>query len=442
MPVRPLALITLVLGLIAPAASNAQCEPALDAESKAIATPFGVDKQHAQNLETAFRAIVAAADYRSGLLICVLGGPNAFAMQTEHGPMVGMSVELIKLLDGNVEEMAAVISHELGHLVHNHMARQMENLVRVRDEEIRRAQQKVKRGQDVRAVVFDARRAVFSQVAAFSRESEREADDQGFAFMRIAGYDMAAVGRAYDKMRKVYGGTAQGWLSTHPGWDERVANHARLEENERFRAKAESLLEKKQLSALRALIDEWSKALPDSGAAKFYQGMYLLARGEPRNKSAPIFEDAVSLFAGDGLSRAAQSYQNEGYLNTIALCVSLYREDKVAETLSCLALLETFEEIELFKQVTGWRHFIIPPPRIQRHGPIFAGRTEGETVTITNCRHIADREGLREVKPWKAIRPATAKAAAAPGTTSLACSRNLCNCEPLELEKIFPALAK
>ena len=89
----------------------------------------------------------------------------------------------------------------------------------------------------------------------------------------------------------------------------------------------------------------------------------------------------------------------------MGLCVSLFREGRISETLNCLKR-QSNEDLQFFKQATGWEDFLLAGrrPQIDR-STLYAARSEHHVV-ITNCGHIARSEGLKVVKPWKGIREA------------------------------------
>jgi len=66
---------------------------------------------------------------------------------------------------------------------------------------------------------------------SYSRNFERQADDLAFQMMRGAGIDANALGRLFGRLQKELGGKkadskfsqAMDLLSSHPGFDERIA---------------------------------------------------------------------------------------------------------------------------------------------------------------------------------------------------------------------------
>jgi hypothetical protein len=57
-----------------------------------------------------------------------------------------------------------------------------------------------------------------------------------------------------------------------------------------------------------------------------------------------------------------------------------------------------------------------------------------------NCRKDAQAAGLQPVRSWKGMRPA--KPGAPEIEETQACSRDLCNCETVDLAERYPSLFK
>jgi predicted Zn-dependent protease len=147
---------------------------------------------------------------------------NAFAMP---GGFIGVNSGLIVATDSE-SELAAVLAHEIGHVVQRHIARGMT--------------QQSQNGTIMLASIAGALLAAlaggggnlamgvaaFGQAAAidrqlgFSRDAEREADRAGFQMLTRAGYDPAGMSRMFGRLMNAsrlnegVGGGA--WASTHP----------------------------------------------------------------------------------------------------------------------------------------------------------------------------------------------------------------------------------
>ncbi|MDQ6217370.1 M48 family metalloprotease, partial [Achromobacter insolitus] len=155
---------------------------------------------------------------------------NAFAMP---GGFIGVNTGLI-VSSGSESELAAVLAHEIGHVVQRHIARGMT--------------QQNQNGMVMLASLAGALLAAlaggggnlamgvaaFGQAAAinrqlgFSRDAEREADRAGLQMLTKAGYDAEGMaqmfGRLMNASRLNEGAGGGSWASTHPLSIERMSD--------------------------------------------------------------------------------------------------------------------------------------------------------------------------------------------------------------------------
>lgn len=134
--------------------------------------------------------------------------PNAFALP---GGYVFVSRGLL-LLANSEDELACVLGHEIIHVAHRHAAQQ---------------QALARSGSPLTMPWTRA-----AQMAAYSREMERNADEHGQLLCAAAGYDPAAMGTLLQTMlqcERLRAGASRtpGWFDTHPGHPERAAIRAR-----------------------------------------------------------------------------------------------------------------------------------------------------------------------------------------------------------------------
>jgi Zn-dependent protease with chaperone function len=416
---------------VAPAAW-AECRDISPAMLASDAVGLDLSAAELANTYDAYKRIAEAAGFQPPLRMCSARVPNAQALDSNGKQVIAITTGLIHLMQGSKDEIAAVIAHEFGHLKHKHALRRYENFQESVGVAVRQAQGMLRRGATLDGAVGSAKVSVMTNVTAFSRTAEREADDEGFALTQSAGFDPEASRRAFQKLRAIVGGAQNGWFATHPGIDERMEYSGRLAMNESYRQRTLQELRSGNAAAARETAARWRREMPDSGAAAYYDSV--LAYGG--NVATEALEEAVGNFEGDGLSQAGQSHQEERGVATLALCISLYRESHSLEALTCVGRLDG-EQVEAFKKATGWENLILTKRRAEpQSGSLFAARTP-TTLAITNCPDIARRDGLKAVKPWKGIR--------APGTPEaqpegMACSRNMCDCQSIDLEKTYPTL--
>jgi predicted Zn-dependent protease len=125
------------------------------------------------------------------------------------------------LAAGDPAEVAGVLSHEAGHVVARHSARQMVDALGL---------------EAVTALALGKNPSALSQVVASaggtglmlanSREDETEADEYGARYASAAGYDPKGLITFFDKLRKLEGqqpGFAK-FLSDHPATPDRIAH--------------------------------------------------------------------------------------------------------------------------------------------------------------------------------------------------------------------------
>ncbi|CUI45764.1 Uncharacterized metalloprotease yggG [Achromobacter xylosoxidans] len=155
---------------------------------------------------------------------------NAFAMP---GGFIGVNTGLI-VSSGSESELAAVLAHEIGHVVQRHIARGM----------TQQSQNSMVMLASLAGALLAALAggggnlamgvAAFGQAAAinrqlgFSRDAEREADRAGFTMLTKAGYDAQGMAQMFSRLmnasRLNEGAGGGSWASTHPLSIERMSD--------------------------------------------------------------------------------------------------------------------------------------------------------------------------------------------------------------------------
>lgn len=147
---------------------------------------------------------------------------NAFACP---GGMILITKGLIMTAQ-NEDELAAVIAHEIGHIVHRdgvssiQQSRMTEALTRTGTQAAA-----TYGGSTVSTLVSVFEGSiddVFKTIVVngYSRSQEMAADEAALTYLAKAGYEPSAVRTLLDAMKQ---GTGGGMLSTHPGTDDRIA---------------------------------------------------------------------------------------------------------------------------------------------------------------------------------------------------------------------------
>ena len=151
------------------------------------------------------------------------GTINAFAYP---GGFVFITKDLVTKLDASRAELASILGHEIGHVVHRHSQRRL-----VQSQFISFVW---------RVLTYDdgdARQETFGQAAGellmgfvghlgtmkFSRANEYEADEAGWELCTDAGIDPRGMISFFRKLLRLHGGSgASSWDSTHPGTADRI----------------------------------------------------------------------------------------------------------------------------------------------------------------------------------------------------------------------------
>ena len=158
-------------------------------------------------------------------VVCGDAEPNAFAMPTAQGPIVGVTVGMLKLVDGDRDQAAYIIAHEVAHHSKKHIeSTQTTNAVVGLLAAIIGVAIEVKNPNSrVPGAAIDLANIGGKLVnAKFSRDQEREADDVALTLMGEAGFNPMGAIRAAEKIGGRGSGGVGLFFDSHPGWDERA----------------------------------------------------------------------------------------------------------------------------------------------------------------------------------------------------------------------------
>jgi len=145
---------------------------------------------------------------------------NAFAVP---GGPIYFNKGLIELAETD-DELAAVMGHEVAHIVRRHSARQMsDELVKVGLAQILLSRS----SSDIQEAV---QIALNLKSMSFSRGDERESDAAGFRYLIGAGYNPDAMASFFRKMREKTGDSpkALAFLNSHPLTSKRIETAERM----------------------------------------------------------------------------------------------------------------------------------------------------------------------------------------------------------------------
>ncbi len=149
---------------------------------------------------------------------------NAFAAPGGH---IFVFSGLIEAMD-NIDELAAVTCHELGHISARHLSQRIEQSKKIGMATMAGILAGALIGGEIAGAIMAGSMAAGVQTQLhYSRNDEREADQLGFKYMKSAGFDPAGMIRTLQIIQKGqwFGSNKiPAYLLTHPTGPERMAN--------------------------------------------------------------------------------------------------------------------------------------------------------------------------------------------------------------------------
>jgi len=148
--------------------------------------------------------------------------PNAFAGFINKQRVTGINVGMIKLINGDVHEYAALIGHEAAHWAKGHV-----DAGRTRSGTLNAIGTLVGAGLSAAGVPAAG---VISGLgvdlidSSYNRDQEREADALSIDYMMANRYDPRAAITLHEKLLRIDRGVRLPFLSSHPSGDERIQN--------------------------------------------------------------------------------------------------------------------------------------------------------------------------------------------------------------------------
>ena len=149
---------------------------------------------------------------------------NAFAGPGGH---IFFYTGLVKVMD-HADEFASVICHEIGHVAARHLSNRIEQNKKIALATLAGMLASILiGGKAAGAVMTGTAAAGIQQQLNYSREDERQADQLGFKYMDLSGFDprgMIAVLKTLEKGQWQSANAIPPYLLTHPGGSERISN--------------------------------------------------------------------------------------------------------------------------------------------------------------------------------------------------------------------------
>ncbi|HPI46619.1 MAG TPA: M48 family metallopeptidase [Hyphomonadaceae bacterium] len=191
-------------------------------------TPISKDVKANQRLQTVGSKIASVANVPGAqweFVVFDSKEKNAFCLP---GGKVGFYKGLLDFVD-NDDQIAAVLGHEVGHVVLRHAARRIgqETLtsVAIQGAGALVGSQVQMSSESLNMVMAAAGAgAQVGILLPFSRSNETEADRVGVDYMKQVGYDVKQAVRLWEKMGAASTDRPQEWMSTHPNPESRVAD--------------------------------------------------------------------------------------------------------------------------------------------------------------------------------------------------------------------------
>lgn len=249
--------------------------------------------------------IARVAGMSPNFIICGDRDPNAFASSGSKGEVVGVTLGMLRLADGDPDMAAAVIGHEFAHHVKRHGAASQS-----RDAVIGliglvagiALEYSIQKKNGVEGLGLDLGQVGSTLVSRkFDRDQEREADDLGFQYMLAAGFNPTGSIKLAERFSRL--GHGGGWFfDSHPGWDER---------GEIFKTKIASSPEAQQIIARAS-----SSPRPvETGGSSAGQAV-AFAPSYQTSEAQKGFQAGLTLFRDGQHSRALEQWRsaaNSGY---------------------------------------------------------------------------------------------------------------------------------
>jgi TPR repeat protein/Zn-dependent protease with chaperone function len=233
-------------------------------------------------------------------VICGDGAPNAFAAKTNSGDVVGVTVGMMRLADGDSDMAAAVIGHEFAHHKHGHA-----EAGAARDAVLGIAGAvlgavidiKSQRRTGVATNVGQTLGSLGAQLISrkFDRDQERDADETGFTYLVDAGFNPLGTVHLAERMNRAGLGGVGLFFDSHPGWEERT---------ERFRTLIAASPDAQRLVASNA-----ARQAPQPTATAKHESAPEIAATYTTSDAQKSYNDGLAAWRAGDATTAAREFR-------------------------------------------------------------------------------------------------------------------------------------
>lgn len=363
--------------------------------------------RHIEPLRNVYARIAPVAKIRPALLACDNDKRNASAMGDSRKGLIIFFLPMLEFLDGNIDEIAAVMAHEMSHVLLNHTGhdKAVHSNLTAWAEVI--AQQQYRKTGDAERAIQTGLNFLVIESKKYSRFTEREADDKGFSLaVTLAKFNGEGFKSFAKKLSKLPPSNRPPYLDSHPGWMERLDKADTLTINQQYMDSARALFSDNNWKALTAHVNDWLIKIPESGAAWYYQGRILSRNSKNSTKITRAFEEAAARFVDNTvLGTRSQEDQVEAAHVWFYLCLALFDEGYKYESANCSRRISDETAFDKFHEQTFGGMLIVAGPE-QSAGNLLVAREPDGSKLFTNDPSIAaSRDAYQPVSPaWKAIR--------------------------------------
>lgn len=403
----------IVVGALAAGAAAAESGPCLGgkgwlaedllARSEALAGKDG--GQSAEELRATLekwlkvnRQIAQAAGLSAALVVCDQWAVNAY-VTTRDEPIRVTLAALLLLRDESV--IAALLSHEYGHLRLDHVAKRREVASALNRIAAERYVKLMRRAWGAQAAARDAVDHARAEYSAFSVRNELEADDEGISVAGKAGFKPGAFMTLAMLVKSVQPEGAGEPFPSHPGMIDRILKSQSRVDDASHDQRINAVVAAKDIRAAQPLLKDWFAKLPESANAWYYQALLYRELKHPR--ALPAMELALS--GGNPSLRQMVVELNEA---KFWLCTELYRKNFKQESAWCGELLlgDTPElKARFLERTFGDRLVIGGAPLDIKLG--FVRRADGRKF-VTDDPNLIDTHGgisrMRVTPMWRPVR--------------------------------------